>query len=150
MPSLTCLTILVYGIVFLPLGSACSAGQTDSKNVAVYLDSTAKPILFAAHQIRQTLEENGFIVAEKPLEQLSTNGDSIRIVLTVKDHPDTIRKLLDEGGNAVPDLKPQGYAIRLTDPNTYWAVGADLTGACLLYTSPSPRDRTRSRMPSSA
>ena len=24
------------------------------------------------------------------------------------------------------------------------------TGTCLLYTSPSPRDRTRSRMPSSA
>ena len=27
---------------------------------------------------------------------------------------------------------------------------AGLTSACLLYTSPSPRDRTRSRMPSSA
>ena len=27
---------------------------------------------------------------------------------------------------------------------------AALSGACLLYTSPSPRDRTRSRMPSSA
>ena len=26
----------------------------------------------------------------------------------------------------------------------------DLTTTCLLYTSPSPRDRTRSRMPSSA
>ena len=26
----------------------------------------------------------------------------------------------------------------------------DAKGACLLYTSPSPRDRTRSRMPSSA
>ena len=26
----------------------------------------------------------------------------------------------------------------------------DTTGVCLLYTSPSPRDRTRSRMPSSA
>ena len=26
----------------------------------------------------------------------------------------------------------------------------DLAGGCLLYTSPSPRDRTRSRMPSSA
>ena len=26
----------------------------------------------------------------------------------------------------------------------------DLTDDCLLYTSPSPRDRTRSRMPSSA
>ena len=27
---------------------------------------------------------------------------------------------------------------------------AEHTGLCLLYTSPSPRDRTRSRMPSSA
>src|SRR5664280_234595 len=26
----------------------------------------------------------------------------------------------------------------------------DILGTCLLYTSPSPRDRTRSRMPSSA
>ena len=29
-------------------------------------------------------------------------------------------------------------------------VGSKLQLACLLYTSPSPRDRTRSRMPSSA
>ena len=28
--------------------------------------------------------------------------------------------------------------------------GAGIITACLLYTSPSPRDRTRSRMPSSA
>ena len=26
----------------------------------------------------------------------------------------------------------------------------EIDGSCLLYTSPSPRDRTRSRMPSSA
>ena len=32
-----------------------------------------------------------------------------------------------------------------------WLVhGTDIVYACLLYTSPSPRDRTRSRMPSSA
>ena len=30
------------------------------------------------------------------------------------------------------------------------AVVKGMTGDCLLYTSPSPRDRTRSRMPSSA
>ena len=30
------------------------------------------------------------------------------------------------------------------------ALGLELEEACLLYTSPSPRDRTRSRMPSSA
>jgi len=31
-----------------------------------------------------------------------------------------------------------------------FALGVALPLACLLYTSPSPRDRTRSRMPSSA
>ena len=29
-------------------------------------------------------------------------------------------------------------------------LGIDRSSVCLLYTSPSPRDRTRSRMPSSA
>ena len=33
---------------------------------------------------------------------------------------------------------------------TQIAGAVDVTGGCLLYTSPSPRDRTRSRMPSSA
>ena len=33
---------------------------------------------------------------------------------------------------------------------TTLSVSDGSTGACLLYTSPSPRDRTRSRMPSSA
>ena len=31
-----------------------------------------------------------------------------------------------------------------------WAFGLGQFGFCLLYTSPSPQDRTRSRMPSSA
>ena len=37
------------------------------------------------------------------------------------------------------------------DASGNWTgVDVDLCRACLLYTSPSPRDRTRSRMPSSA
>ena len=38
---------------------------------------------------------------------------------------------------------PQGVAMETPYSNKQW-------GFCLLYTSPSPRDRTRSRMPSSA
>ena len=34
--------------------------------------------------------------------------------------------------------------VRLDEKDNFWSMG------CLLYTSPSPRDRTRSRMPSSA
>ena len=38
------------------------------------------------------------------------------------------------------------------DANIMQGTGKDgrITKGCLLYTSPSPRDRTRSRMPSSA
>ena len=39
---------------------------------------------------------------------------------------------------------------RIYDQVVYGATGTRNVHACLLYTSPSPRDRTRSRMPSSA
>ena len=41
---------------------------------------------------------------------------------------------------------PEG---KLTEDN-YELIESELPDICLLYTSPSPRDRTRSRMPSSA
>ena len=34
--------------------------------------------------------------------------------------------------------------------NSYYCNSSSYSNCCLLYTSPSPRDRTRSRMPSSA
>ena len=37
-----------------------------------------------------------------------------------------------------------------SSPLTLPQANDDVTSTCLLYTSPSPRDRTRSRMPSSA
>ena len=38
----------------------------------------------------------------------------------------------------------------LTTPDNQCLIVDDVFETCLLYTSPSPRDRTRSRMPSSA
>ena len=55
-----------------------------------------------------------------------------------------------------PQLATKWKAV---DPNTWYfflrddvkfSNGQKMTSDCLLYTSPSPRDRTRSRMPSSA
>ena len=45
-------------------------------------------------------------------------------------------------GFANADVKAEGAGVSYDD--------AQETYTCLLYTSPSPRDRTRSRMPSSA
>ena len=57
------------------------------------------------------------------------------------------------------DLSPAGVAKALSNINTFdfeglipsYEYGPNTSSrVCLLYTSPSPRDRTRSRMPSSA
>ena len=40
--------------------------------------------------------------------------------------------------------------LNLTNNHFYFTLLGELYSGCLLYTSPSPRDRTRSRMPSSA
>ena len=65
----------------------------------------------------------------------------------------------DRFGDAPGNLKGDNELLNLTRPDViadihdrFFAAGADIveTNTCLLYTSPSPRDRTRSRMPSSA
>ena len=59
------------------------------------------------------------------------------------------------GGYRVPNLAPGSYTVRVSNDGykpsgTSVTLNANQTIRCLLYTSPSPRDRTRSRMPSSA
>ena len=81
--------------------------------------------------------------------------------------PAVIALLLGAGTlyvRAVRVLARRGYEVPLRQ-QTAWHAGVGLTAvgllspidglgeellSCLLYTSPSPRDRTRSRMPSSA
>ena len=50
-------------------------------------------------------------------------------------------------GNKVIGLRADMDALPIRETNTHDYVS---NNTCLLYTSPSPRDRTRSRMPSSA
>ena len=55
----------------------------------------------------------------------------------------TLEKIYKNLESGMPENKSiKEYAL----PNARQWLG----GSCLLYTSPSPRDRTRSRMPSSA
>ena len=58
------------------------------------------------------------------------------------------------GGNRVvllPRFEPkQTLDTMVAEKINFWVGVPTMYWACLLYTSPSPRDRTRSRMPSSA
>ena len=62
------------------------------------------------------------------------------------------RKLFRKSGRNL-ELTEDGH-LALGYADQIFTLGAELEAAvrqaCLLYTSPSPRDRTRSRMPSSA
>ena len=49
----------------------------------------------------------------------------------------------DRGPVVLVDADPQGATAE-------WYDADPMDGVCLLYTSPSPRDRQKSRMPSSA
>jgi hypothetical protein len=55
------------------------------------------------------------------------------------------------GWEALPFLTDQfNQVVGLMSASLLVGAAANLVYVCLLYTSPSPRDRTRSRMPSSA
>ena len=72
--------------------------------------------------------------------------------------------VLDSAGNSLADVQSRAerhvsyLQVRIMNGSTYTNCGCRVLSLarpqylkhCLLYTSPSPRDRTRSRMPSSA
>ena len=68
-----------------------------------------------------------------------------RVYMHVNGHLEEIKRIEVQESNIIGDmsirvvLKPQRERLIIAPNNP-----------CLLYTSPSPRDRTRSRMPSSA
>ena len=70
--------------------------------------------------------------------------------------------LIKNGRGSIKDYPPNGnvgpatfHTYRYSDQASpsqgdHWEFGNDLVSGCLLYTSPSPRDLSTSRMPSSA
>ena len=77
------------------------------------------------------------VVRERRLRELAGRGEQIE---DCDLYPD-VRPALEA-------LREQGLWVGIAGNQT--ARAAELLRGCLLYTSPSPRDRTRSRMPSSA
>ena len=92
------------------------------------------------------------------MSELSLNQKNI-IITRSKDKISVIKKLFTNKGAQIfdfpaidvgypDDLNPLDDALSEIN-DFHWIIFTSSNG-CLLYTSPSPRDRTRSRMPSSA
>ena len=83
--------------------------------------------------------------------------DDINSVLVIGSGPIVIGQAAEfdySGTQACRVLRAEGVRVILVNPNPATIMTdpdfADATYVCLLYTSPSPRDLSTSRMPSSA
>ena len=81
------------------------------------------------------------------LHESKGNSYLVDAARTVLDQRPKTRFYLFGEGPLRPELEAQARALNLGDRFVFGGFTKDV---CLLYTSPSPRDRTRSRMPSSA
>ena len=84
------------------------------------------------------------------------------VVIDVLRATSTIVTAINNGAKEVVPVASVEFAVKVSggmfggqtllggERNTKKIEGFALGNSCLLYTSPSPRDRTRSRMPSSA
>ena len=73
--------------------------------------------------------------------------DDIQSIMIIGAGPIIIGQACEfdySGAQACKALKEEGYRVILVNSNPATIM------TCLLYTSPSPRDRQKSRMPSSA
>ena len=85
---------------------------------------------------------------------IETNGKMEKTNIRFRDNQQLMnicQRIVSQVGRRVDEASPICDA-RLLDGSRVNVIGPPLAidGPCLLYTSPSPRDRTRSRMPSSA
>ena len=85
--------------------------------------------------------------ADEILKFIAIQGDNGQVLTALEDYRGRNERFdqgLDELTTVVKYLAAFGV------PEDHFAVDLTIARGCLLYTSPSPRDRTRSRMPSSA
>ena len=70
-----------------------------------------------------------------------------KIIAIQGNHPSKLNPITDTSIFLAHEIQKKNYKIFYYDPKDLSIINFKV---CLLYTSPSPRDRTRSRMPSSA
>ena len=85
-----------------------------------------------------------------PSGKIKVDGRDTTLVPKIQDH---LEKFLASKGNQIAAVVlvevKSGKILAMAQGKSPKTWGSEVN-TCLLYTSPSPRDRTRSRMPSSA
>ena len=102
---------------------------------------------------------DGTVAAHGRIDAVIANAGIAPLGTVLNGDPHGFTKTVDVNLNgvfhtarlALPHLIEQrGYVLVVSSLSAFAPIGGMAAYTCLLYTSPSPRDRTRSRMPSSA
>ena len=117
-----------------------AATTVDQANV----DNAAKQVLLRA---RQALAQSDLATAETLLNQAAAMPANFN---ALADSPSKIQELVNRQNELVKMAQSQHPEYNAGAASFFLIQAEALLYYCLLYTSPSPRDRTRSRMPSSA
>ena len=130
--------------------------ETYNKNAAIY----AKKIMSLDEPFREKIEsltiENRWLVTSEGAFSYLADDYGLKeaflwpINADGQGTPQQVRKVIDlVRKNRIPAIFSESTVSSKPAKQVSRETGARY-GGCLLYTSPSPRDRTRSRMPSSA
>ena len=97
----------------------------------------------------------GILQQEPPLDEDKTVLENVQMafgdVLAKIDRFNAISaEMADPDADFDALMEEMGKLQEAIDAANGWDLDSQLSQACLLYTSPSPRDRQKSRMPSSA
>ena len=134
--------------------------RLEEKNEAalvIYL-TAGDPDIETTEELLKTIQNAGADIIEVgiPFSDPMADGPTIqRAAKRALDNGVTLTRILDMVSSlrdelTVPIVLFGYYNPILSYGPKRFAKAAAKAGVCLLYTSPSPRDRTRSRMPSSA
>ena len=82
-------------------------------------------------------------------QNIDLQNQMTKVLLAGKSHLNAQKRIL-KSTIRILNVKSLQKLISLIKNDLKSILGCDEMNCCLLYTSPSPRDRTRSRMPSSA
>ena len=117
--------------------------KTEQNKIKIF--ATDREISLISDYDAKIIEEGEITLSAKKLYEMvkEIQGEEIHVTKT----NNVVKVTCERAVYKIQGLPADDFPS-MTDDQEY--IFCNIPGSCLLYTSPSPRDRTRSRMPSSA
>ena len=149
------LILLIFAALML---SGCAKEEDSSTSTAESGGGSSDPVSQVVTALQGAVKTFG---SSSSSRNAASTGSSVAVDQGVKSlvslyllidtdykYPVAKVKSAEDGSYSVTSGDVKDFLVSLSDSTS--SVASGLSTDCLLYTSPSPRDRTRSRMPSSA